>query len=402
MTSVNTDSAGGIGSVGGTSGAGSAGGIGGNFGGIGTSDAGNVDSTGGIGNVGDIGVVGDTSSTGNADGTPKLRWGVLGCGVIANEMAQALKLQGRIIDAVANRTFEKAVSYAQEHGIPKVYRTAEELFADPEIDAVYITTPHNTHIFYLRLALAAGKHVVCEKAITLNSDELDEATALASANGVVLMDACTVLHMPLYKKLAQRLRAGEFGRVNLVQENFGSFKDYDERNRFFNPNLAGGAMLDIGVYSLTLMRLFMESAPNERLSLMNSAPTGVDMTSGLLLRNEQGQMGVISLSLRSKQPKRAVISCEKAYIEVMEYPRTDSATIVWTETGEVETVIVGERDKALCYVIDDLEAAVARTAEGVGGNQLAGKLTQMEITSDVMRMMTDFRRDWGFFYPEEL
>ena len=379
--------------------------------------------------------------------TSELRWGVLGCGVIANEMAQALKLQGRTIDAVANRTYDKAISYAREYGIPKVYRTAEELFADPEVDAVYITTPHNTHIAYLRLALAAKKHVVCEKAITLNSDELDEAIALADANGVVLMDACTVLHMPLYKELALRVRAGEFGRVNLIQENFGSFKDYDERNRFFNPDLAGGAMLDIGVYSLTLMRLFMESAPNERLSLMNPAPTGVDMTSGLLLRNEQGQMGVISLSLRSKQPKRAVISCEKAYIEVMEYPRADSATIVWTETGKADIVCIGERDKALCYVINDLETAVADAAAAGGtaagdatassatagaavtgdaaagvaaadataagdtaassakkgeDSQLANELMQIEITSDVMRMMTDFRRDWGFFYPEEL
>ena len=332
----------------------------------------------------------------------RYRWASLGCGVIGHQLAEAMEKLGGSLYAVGNRTKAKAEAFAEKYGISKVYDRPEDIFSDENVDIVYISTPHNTHINYLLPALSSGKHVLCEKSITLNSDELDEATALASANGVVLMDACTVLHMPLYKKLAQRLRAGEFGRVNLVQENFGSFKDYDERNRFFNPNLAGGAMLDIGVYSLTLMRLFMESAPNERLSLMNPAPTGVDMTSGLLLRNEQGQMGVISLSLRSKQPKRAVISCEKAYIEVMEYPRADSATIVWTETGDVETVIVGERDKALYYVIDDLEAAVARTAEGVGGNQLAGKLTQMEITSDVMRMMTDFRRDWGFFYPEEL
>ena len=212
---------------------------------------------------------------------PKLRWGVLGCGVIANQMAQALQLQGRIIDAVANRTHDKAVAYAEKYGIPKVYDQIDDLFADPDIDAVYITTPHNTHITYLRKALAAGKHVMCEKAITLNSDELDEAIALARENNVVLMDACTELHMPLYKELVKRAKAGDFGTINLIQENFGSFKEYDERNRFFNPNLAGGAMLDIGIYSLTLMRLFMESTPNEHLSMMNPAPTGVDMTSGL-------------------------------------------------------------------------------------------------------------------------
>jgi predicted dehydrogenase len=234
---------------------------------------------------------------------------------------------------------------------------------------------------------------MCEKAITLNSDELDEAIALARENNVVLMDACTELHMPLYKELVKRTKAGDFGTVNLVQENFGSFKEYDERNRFFNPNLAGGAMLDIGIYSLTLMRLFMESTPNEHLSMMNPAPTGVDMTSGLLLRNAEGQMGVISLSLHSKQPKRAVISADKAYIEIIEYPRADEATIVWTESGEVETFRAGERPLALCYVLADLEAAVAGDEEA---------LAQMDVTVDVMRMMTDFRRDWNFYYPEEL
>lgn len=324
---------------------------------------------------------------------PKLRWGVLGCGVIANQMAQALQLQGRIIDGVANRTHDKAAAYAEKYGIPKVYDQIDDLFADPDIDAVYITTPHNTHITYLRKALAAGKHVMCEKAITLNSDELEEAIELARANNVVLMDACTELHMPLYKELAKRTKAGDFGTVNLIQENFGSFKEYDERNRFFNPNLAGGAMLDIGIYSLTLMRLFMESTPNEHLSMMNPAPTGVDMTSGLLLRNAEGQMGVISLSLHSKQPKRAVISADKAYIEIIEYPRADEATIVWTESGEIETFRAGERPLALCYVLADLEAAVAGDEEA---------LAQMDVTVDVMRMMTDFRRDWNFYYPEEL
>ena len=324
---------------------------------------------------------------------PQLRWGVLGCGVIANEMAQALELQGRTIDAVANRTYAKALAYAEKYGVPKVYERIDDLFADPDLDAIYITTPHNTHIGFLRKALAAGKHVMCEKAITLNSTELDEALAIAREHGVVLMDACTELHMPLYKELTRRARAGEFGAVNLIQENFGSYKVYDEKNRFFNPNLAGGAMLDIGVYSLTLMRMFMDSTPTERHSFMNPASTGVDMTSGLLLRNAEGQMGVISLSLHSKQPKRAVISADKAYIEIMEYPRADQATIVWTESGESEVVACGSRSLALCYVLADLEAAVA-------GDQEA--LAQMDVTVDVMRMMTDFRRDWGFYYPEEL
>ncbi|MDY3259582.1 MAG: Gfo/Idh/MocA family oxidoreductase, partial [Collinsella sp.] len=120
---------------------------------------------------------------------PELRWAVIGCGVIANQMAQSLALAGRKLAGVANRTLSKAQAFAEQYGVEKVYETVEDLYADPDIDAVYITTPHNTHITYLRAALAAGKHVLCEKAITLNSAELDEARAIADEHNVVLMDA---------------------------------------------------------------------------------------------------------------------------------------------------------------------------------------------------------------------
>ena len=102
-------------------------------------------------------------------------WATLGCGVIANELATALKSRGQKLYSVANRTHEKAVAFAEKYGIEKVYNDIDELFKDENVDIIYISTPHNTHIKYLRKALAAGKHVLCEKSITLNSDELDEA-----------------------------------------------------------------------------------------------------------------------------------------------------------------------------------------------------------------------------------
>lgn len=324
---------------------------------------------------------------------PQLRWGVIGCGVIANQMAEALAAEGRHIDGVANRTHEKAVAFADKHGVARVYDTIDDLIAAPNIDVLYLTTPHNTHITYLRKALAAGKHVLCEKSITLNSAELAEARELASAHGVQLMDACTILHMPLYKELQRRIDAGDFGRVNLIQENFGSYKEYDMKNRFFNPELAGGALLDIGVYSLTLARLFLKSQPHEALSMMNPAPTGTDETEGILLRNAEGQMVVLSLTMHSKQPKRAMISADKAYLEIMEYPRADRASIVWTETGAREELRVGNTTQALSYVLADMERAVA-------GDEYAR--AQLGTSADVMELMTNLRADWNFKYPEEL
>lgn len=324
---------------------------------------------------------------------PQLRWGVIGCGVIANQMAEALAAEGRHIDGVANRTHEKAVAFADKHGVARVYDTIDDLIAAPNIDVLYLTTPHNTHITYLRKALAAGKHVLCEKSITLNSAELAEARELASAHGVQLMDACTILHMPLYKELQRRIDAGDFGRVNLIQENFGSYKEYDMKNRFFNPELAGGALLDIGVYSLTLARLFLKSQPHEALSMMNPAPTGTDETEGILLRNAEGQMVVLSLTMHSKQPKRAIISADRAYLEIMEYPRADRASIVWTETGVREELQVGNTVQALSYVLADMERAVA-------GDEYAR--AQLGTSADVMELMTNLRADWNFKYPEEL
>ena len=324
---------------------------------------------------------------------PQLRWGVIGCGVIANQMAEALAAEGRHIDGVANRTHEKAVAFADKHGVARVYDTIDDLIAAPDINVLYLTTPHNTHITYLRKALAAGKHVLCEKSITLNSAELAEARELASAHGVQLMDACTILHMPLYKELQRRIDAGDFGRVNLIQENFGSYKEYDMKNRFFNPELAGGALLDIGVYSLTLARLFLKSQPHEALSMMNPAPTGTDESEGILLRNAEGQMVVLSLTMHSKQPKRAMISADKAYLEIMEYPRADRASIVWTEIGAREELQVGNTVQALSYVLADMERAVA-------GDEYAR--AQLGTSADVMELMTNLRADWNFKYPEEL
>lgn len=322
----------------------------------------------------------------------RLNWGVLGCGVIANEMADALALDGRRLAGVANRTLAKAEDFAERHGVERVYATFDEMVADPAIDAVYITTPHNTHIRYLRQALSAGKHVLCEKAITLNGEELAEARALARDNGVVLMDAMTVFHMPLYRELLRRLHGGAYGNVNAVTLNFGSFKEYDENNRFFNPNLAGGALLDIGVYALSVARLFCPGEVADLHSIMVKAPTGVDDKSVICLSNDSAQLVSATLTLRSKQPKRAMVSCDKCYIEVMEYPRADRATVTWTDTGEVEEVVAGERARALCYEMADLEAAVADPA-------LAEEM--MGQTAWVMDVMTRLRREWGFYYPEE-
>ena len=318
-------------------------------------------------------------------------WAVLGTGVIANETAAAMAKNGRRLYAVGNRTHEKAVAFAEKYGIEKVYDDFNDMFTDPDIDIIYITTPHNTHIDFMKKAIENKKHILVEKSITLNNDELSEAVKLARKNGVVIGEAMTIYHMPIFKELKKILDSDELGRVNLITANFGSFKPYDMSNRFFNRNLAGGAMLDIGVYALSFVRYFFDSSPNNTLSQVKYAPTGVDEQSGLLLMNDEGQMASVMLSLHSKQPKRAMISCERGYIEIMEYPRAWEAKITDAESGESRLVKAGKNEDALWYEIEDME-------KGVSGEDCM----HLDYTEDVMHLMTSFRQEWNMKYPEEM
>ena len=320
-----------------------------------------------------------------------IHWAVLGTGTIANEMARTLERNGRHFYAVGSRSPEKAAAFGEKYGIQKVYSDLNEMFSDPAVDVVYIATPHNTHFAYIKKALENGKHVLAEKAITLNSDELREAAALAKAKGLVLAEAQTIYHMPLYKELRELLSSGKLGRVNLVTMNFGSFKEYDMGNRFFNRALAGGAMLDIGVYALSFVRWFLDSKPENLLSQVKTAPTGVDEQAGLLMTNPEGQMATVMLSLRSRQPKRGMVSCEKGYIEIMEYPRAWEAKITDADSGNVEVIRAGDCAQALMYEIADMESAIAGEPESM----------YLNLTEDVMDLMTRFRREWGVSYPEE-
>ena len=270
-----------------------------------------------------------------------LRWAVLGTGVIANEMAQALRKMGKRLYAVGNRTYEKAVAFA-------------------------------------------------EKSVTLNSRELDEMIALAKEKNLILGEAMTIWHMPLYKELWRIVESGELGRVQMITVNFGSFKEYDMNNRFFNMNLAGGALLDIGVYALSLVRSFMSETPAEILSQRKPSPTGSDEQATILLKNNYGEMAAVALSMHSKQPKRAMISCEKGYIEITEFPRADKAVITDAESGEHRKLAAGDTANALCYELTDMEEAV-RTGDD--------SLMMLSRTKDVMDIMTRLRKEWNLKYP---
>lgn len=321
----------------------------------------------------------------------KLNWGILGTGWIATEMGDALNRVNGEIYAVCDITLEAAKKYADKYHVQKAYGSADDMINDENIDIVYIATPHNLHYRFLIQSLKAGKHVFCEKAITVNDKQLEEAVAIAREKNLVICDGVTLFHMPLFKKLKEIVDSGVIGKVKMVQVNFGSCKEYDVTNRFFSKELAGGALLDIGVYATSFARYFMDSKPNTVLTTVNYFETGVDEKSGIILRNPEGQMAVMALTMRAKQPKRGVIAGELGYIEVNNYPRGDKATITYTSDGHVETIELGETDKALDYEVMDMQDYVFNHT----GEQ------NLEYIRDVMATLTDIRKQWGMVYPFE-
>lgn len=322
----------------------------------------------------------------------KYKWGMIGTGWIAHEMADALNKVNGEIYAVTALNKSKLKKFAAEKHVHKYYFKAEELIADPDIDVIYIATPHTYHYDFIKKALNAGKHVLCEKAITVNAQQFDEVEQLATSKGLILSEGFTLYHMPLFKRVLQTIAENKLGEIKLIQVNFGSLKDYDPQNRFFNKELAGGALLDIGGYAVAFARTFLTEQPNTALTTVKFFETGVDEQSGIILKNSQEQLAVISLSMRAKQPKRGIISGTKGYVEINDYPRATSAEFTYTadaHTQEKETISTGASDKALCYEVADMQRYIENGHdEG-----------QLKLSHDVAHILDSVRTAWGLKFP---
>ncbi|HHD2736120.1 Gfo/Idh/MocA family protein [Clostridium perfringens] len=320
----------------------------------------------------------------------KLKWGILGPGSIARDFAQALNRVNGEVYAVASRNKERAEKFARENNVKKAYGSYDEIIKDKDIDVVYIATPHSNHYEYIIKSLNNNKHVLCEKAITVNERELEEALKIARENNLVLEEAMTLFHMPLYEKVIKKINNEDLGKVNMVQVSFGSFKEYDENNRFFNLDLAGGALLDIGTYALSFARYFLSSMPEEILSTVKKAKTGVDEESGIILKTKEDEIATISLAFRSKMPKRGIVSCDNGFITIDNFPRANKATINYLD-GAVEVIECGEEEKALDYEVIFMEERIKENKES----------NSIDLTYDVTKIMNKVRKDWGIVYPFE-
>ncbi|MCO7127173.1 Gfo/Idh/MocA family oxidoreductase [Sporolactobacillus shoreicorticis] len=317
-------------------------------------------------------------------------WAIIGPGAIAAEFAQTLHASGRKIYGVGSRSLERAQAFANKNHIEKAYGNYDELLNDPAIDIIYLSTPHSNHYSYLLKCLESGKHVLCEKAITVSSRQLDPVIRYAKQKRLIVAEAMTIYHMPLYQKLQEVVESGVIGKVKMVNVTFGSLKPHDVNNRFFNMNLAGGALLDIGTYALSFVRFFLSSQPDEILTTVKPFETGVDEQSGIILKNSDDQMAVITLTMRAKLPKRGIVTGDKAYLTVDNFPRADKATITYPD-GRTETIEVGSTAKAMVYEYDYMNAVVNKEFDE----------QTLPLTDSVMKIMTNVRDQWGIRYPFE-
>ena len=215
-------------------------------------------------------------------------WAILGPGNIAHKFAADLALvpQARL-HAVASRSLAKAQDFAQVYGAPHAVGSYEELLAVPDLDAVYIATPHSEHHAHALLCLRAGLAVLCEKAFAQNASQAQEMIQVAQAQGVFLMEAFWTRFFPAIKHALELVQAGVIGEVKHLAADFGFSTDFKPESRLFDPKLAGGSLLDIGVYPLFISQLFL-GVPAAVRAVATPAPTGVDLNCTMALAYASG------------------------------------------------------------------------------------------------------------------
>lgn len=320
-------------------------------------------------------------------------WAFIGTGNIASSMAKNFIEMNKPIYSAWNRTRNRATKFGENFNVEKIFTNCDEMLSDPSVDIVYIATTHDNHIDFIKKALKQKKHVLCEKSITLNSGELTEAISLAKTNDVILAEAMTIWHMPLYKKLWDVVKNGELGKLQMINVTHGISRKVDLDNRFFSLELGGGTLLDIGVYALSLARSFMEFQPNEIISKVEFEKGGADNNECIILSNESGQLANITLSFTSKIPIHAVMSFDKGYIEIEKsFLRADTVFIYYNDTNETREITVGKREDAMKYEIINMEKSI------INGNS---DIMMMDKTIDVMEIMTTLRKDWGMKFNSE-
>lgn len=257
----------------------------------------------------------------------EIRWGIVSTGRIAQQFCQDMSLvvNGKLA-AVAARKMDDAQTFAEKYGIEKAYQGYQALFEDPNIDVVYIATPHSFHYQNAYDALMAGKSVLCEKPITISSEESKKLTALAKAQGLFLMEAMWTYFLPAIQQAKKWFDEGHIGKIKHIKADFGYPMPYDSESREYKVEFAGGCLLDMGIYPLAIANYFVELPMSNLLVKSHLAPNGVD--DDVIILADAGDVKLtLATSFQCKLQNWAYIIGENGYIAIPNFWRADQCTL---------------------------------------------------------------------------
>ena len=317
------------------------------------------------------------------------RWGILSTGRIASTFAKGLEaLEGSTLQAVGSRDLSSAKRFAKQTGAQSAHGSYEALAADPEVDAIYIATPHPYHRENTLLCLAQGKPVLCEKPFAMNAAEGREMVAAARAPGVFLMEAMWSRCNPVLTEVSRLLQEGAIGEPRMLQVDFGFRTDFDAGSRLFAPQLGGGALLDVGVYCVSLAHHVFGGPPEALTGLAHLGQTGVDEQSAWVMRFPAGGLAVCSSAVRTNTPQEAVITGTEGRIRIPNFWHADR-------------YLLGKEERVFQHPGNGYHYEAAEVARCVRAGQLESELLPLDETVQVLETMDSLRAEWGLRYPGE-
>jgi len=323
----------------------------------------------------------------------RIRWGILGAGSIARKFAQGLtSAEAGELVAIGSRSQDKADAFGEEFGVPNRHGGYEALADDPDVEAVYVATPHPMHRPNSILCLRAGKAVLCEKPFTVNADEARQVVAVAREKGLFLMEAMWTRFLPAIVRLRELLAGGVIGQVRMILGDFGFRCGPNPQGRLLNPALAGGGLLDVGVYPISLASMIL----GEPVCVTGSAhigDTGVDEQAGIVLTCADGALAVLATGVRTTTPHEAWILGTDGRIHLHAAWWRGSRITVHTgdDSEDIDTPAVGN---GYNYEADEVARCLA-------AGKTESDVMPLDETVAIMETMDTLRAQWGLRYPME-
>ena len=323
-----------------------------------------------------------------------IRWGILGTGGIAHLQTTDLIGNGFTVTAVGSRSQASADAFAAEFAIPTAHGSYEALVADPEVDVIYVSTPHLFHAANALLALRAGKHVLLEKPFTLTAAEATEVVETARANRLVVLEAMWTRYLPHMLRIREIIAAGTLGDVRTLIADHNQKLPRDPQHRVNNPELGGGALLDLGIYPVSFaFDLF--GLPSTVQALAAKTETGVDRQTAIVFGYGEGQQALLHAALDARGPSTAVIIGTEGRIEIdpVWYAPT-TFTVFDSEDAIIERFEQKITHRGMQFQAWELERLI-------GAGQTAGEILPPEETVQIMETLDEIRRQIGLTYPGE-